>query len=408
MKFGLSVVALGLAWPGLVAAQQCYPTNVSIGWTQPNNVAISDQLATRWPTDASVRLAYGGAWCPVEAQFELQTLDGVLVPAQVRIHTPLTIVENAAQALTIVDIDPIAVLGEREDYRVVVRPPNPSLPAFEEYIFEFRTSNRGMDPIDADAFEGVRSVALASDTCSEDRPYEAVNANNPACLVSSKFRLKMEFQPLNRAELSYALFRTSTTPLDEAGEPIALEADNTRVAIGVQPGSRDVTGTGVPIRPVTFEVLYAPLPRRDCFNVVILDEWGRERGDPDNVACIDLVIPEPCPRGCEGQECMFAYPEPNPFETNPPLPGQACESLGINGGDPDQPIPPVGEEPEPEGGGDGGVMGDGGVAADASTDAGSDGGGGGSDGCAVSVSDAPAPWWLALVGLVLIRRRRRA
>ena len=406
MKFGLSVVALGLAWPGLVAAQQCYPTDVSIGWTQPNNVAISDQLATRWPRDASVRLAYGGDWCPDAAQFELQTLDGALIPAQVRIHTPLTIVENTAKALTIVDVDPIPILDEREDYRVVVRPPNPSLPAFEEYIFEFRTSNKMMDPIDANGFEGVRSVALASDTCSEDPPFEAVNANNPACLVSSKFRLRLEFQPLNRAELSYAIYRTSTTPLDEAGDPIALEADNTRVGVGVQPGSRDVTGTGVPIRPVIFEVLYAPLPRRDCFNVMILDEWGRERGDVDNIACIDLVIPEPCPRGCEGMECQVVFPEPNPFETNPPLPGQACESVGLNGGDPDRPIPPVGEEPEPEGGGEGGAPGDdAGVEPEGTADGGTEGGGGGG-GCSVGVADAPSAWWLALVALVGIRRRR--
>lgn len=397
-------LAIAMLWPSLAVAQMCYPTDVSIGWTQPNNVAISDEFATRWPTDASIRLAYGGAWCPEEAQFELATLEGDPVPAQVRVVTPLTLVENTAQALTIVDIDPIPVLEERTDYRIIVRPPNPSLPAFEEYVFEFRTRGGPMDALDVNAFEGVRSVALASDTCSEDRPFEPINSDNPACLVSSKFRLKLEFQPLNRPELSYVVYRTSTTPLDENGDPIALEADNTRIAIGVQPGARDLTGTGVPIRPVIFEVLYAPLPRRDCYNVLILDEWGRERGDPENIACIDLVIPDPCPPGCEGMECMVVYPEPNPFETNEPLPGQSCENVGLNGGDPDRPIPPVGEEPEPNTG-DGGT-GDMGVDGGTGADGGSEGGGGGSDGCTTTPGLPGGHAWWALIGLLALRRRR--
>lgn len=395
-------LAIAMLWPGLAAAQMCYPTDVSIGWTQPNNVAISDMNAARWPTDASIRLAYGGAWCPEAAQFELATIDGEPVPAQVRMTTPSTIVENTAQALTVVDIDPIEPLAERTDYRVIVRPPNPSLPAFEEYVFEFRTRGGPMEPLDPGQFEGVRSVALASDTCSEDRPFEPINPNNPACLVSSKFRLKLEFQPLNRPELSYIVYRTSTTPLDEGGAPIALEADNTRVAVGIQPGARDLTGAGVPIRPVIFEVLYAPLPRRDCFNVMILDEWGRERGDAENVACIDLVIPEPCPRGCMGMECMFVFPEPNPFETNEPIPGQSCGNIGLNGGDPDRPIPPVGEEPEPEAVGDGGVMGDMGV--DGGPATGGSGGGGG--GCTTTPGQPSGAWWLLILGPLALRRRR--
>lgn len=405
---GTGALALGLIGPGLAMAQQCYPTNVSIGWTQPNNVAISDNNATRWPTDASIRIAFGGEWCPDPAHFELTAKDGTPVPAQVRVRTPLTLVENAAQPLTIIEVDPIETLEERADYLLVVRPPNPALIA--ETFLEFRTKGGPMEPIDVNAFEGIRSVGLASDTCSEDRPYEPVNPNNPQCLVSSKFRMKLEFQPLDRPELAYALYRTSTTPLDENGEPIALEADNTQVLIDVQPGAGDLVGTGVPLRPVIFDVLYAPLPRRDCYTVLMVDEWGRERGDADNIACVDLVIPEPCPRGCEGQECMFAYPEPNPFETNEPLPGQACDNIGLNGGDPNRPIPPVGEEPGEGGSGGDGEGGAGGDAPDAGMEG--DGGppatgdGGGDGGCSVS-HQAPTPWWLAALLLPALRRRRR-
>ncbi|MEZ4469916.1 MAG: hypothetical protein R3F60_03735 [bacterium] len=399
-------LALG-AVPAVSYAQQCYPTNTSFAWSQPANVPIADDAADRWPTDATIRLAYGGQWCPDAEQFELRNKDdGSTVAAQVRIRTPVTVVENTAQALTVIDIDPEQPLGERTDYQLIVRPPNPSLPAFAEYQIEFRTRATPMDDVDVNAFEGIRRVGLDGDTCGDNAPYAGVNANVPACLVSSKFRMKLEFQPLNRSEISYAIYRTSTTPLDEMTmEPIALEADNTRVPIDIQPGGRDVTGAGVPIRPVIFEVLYAPLPRRDCYTVVMLDEYGRERGDFENTACVDLVVPEPCPRGCEGAQCMVVFPPPNPFETNEPIPGQMCPSVGLNGGDPDRPIPPVGEEPDPgAGGAGGGGNTDGGVPAG---DGGqSEGGGGGSDGCG-QAPGTPAPWaWLALLPVLFLRRRR--
>lgn len=246
-------------------------------------------------------------------------------------------------------------------------------------------------------------MALDGDTCGNDPPFAGVNANIPACLVSTKFRLRAEFQPLNRSELSYILYRTSTTPLDADGNPVAVDADNTRVPIGVQPGGRDITGAGIPLRPVIFDVLYNPLPRRDCYSILILDEYGRERGDINNTACVDLDVPEPCPRGCMDDQCMVVFPPPNPFETNEPLPGQACENLGLNGADPDRPIPPVGEEPDPGAGGAGGGA-DGGM--DSPDGGTSETGGGGSDGCAVD-GRGGSLWNLMIFLPILLRRRRR-
>ena len=52
--------------PAIAAAQPCTVTQQSISWTQPNNVAIADQNAIRWPTDGSIRLAYSGVWCPTD------------------------------------------------------------------------------------------------------------------------------------------------------------------------------------------------------------------------------------------------------------------------------------------------------------------------------------------------------
>lgn len=398
------LVAFGLLSAPSAWAQECYPTRVSFGWTMPNNVAITDDSADRWPTDATIRVAYGGSWCPEAAQVELREKEGGPIAAQVRFTTPNTIVENTAQALTVIDIDPEQPLTPSADYVLIVRPDNPSLPAFAEYYLEFRAGRREMDPLDLNAFDGIRAVGLDGDTCSADPPFAPVNANIPACLVSSKFRLKVEFQPLDRSELAYIVYRTSHVELDEAGEPKPETLDNTRVPIGIQPGARDIAGTGLPIRPVIFDVLYAPLPRRECYAVMILDEYGRERGDIEATACVDLAVPEPCPRGCEGDECMVVFPEPNPFETNPPLPGQMCDNLGLNGGNPDRPIPPVGEEPDPtDGGAGGGGETDGGMG---TADGGASQGGGGGGGCSVAPSGTDAWNLLIFLPIFLLRRRR--
>jgi uncharacterized protein (TIGR03382 family) len=195
------------------------------------------------------------------------------------------------------------------------------------------------------------------------------------------------------------VYRESSTPLDEAGAPVLAEADNTRIPVAYEPGARDLLGTGIPKRQPLIEVLYYPLPRRDCFSVWMIDEWGRERGSAESKACIDLLPLAPCPDGCEGMECMFGFPDPNPFESNDPIPGQACDNLGLNGGDPDRPIPEVGDEP----------MGGAGGEADAGApDGGSSEGGGSGGGCIATPGQTPgAPWWaLGLLGLVALRRRR--
>ncbi|MCB9523837.1 MAG: hypothetical protein H6702_10800 [Myxococcales bacterium] len=407
MKRTVALAALlGAAAPlGQAAAQQCTPQAVSIGYTQPNNVAISDENADRWPTDATIRLGYGGAWCPEAAQFTLEKIDdGTPVPAQVRFVTPFTLVENSPPALTLVDVDPIDALEPRTDYRLVVRPPNPSIPLFAEYTLEFRTANRTVGPLPVNDFEGVRGVALAGNRCSENGPFAALDDTNPACLVSTRLRLNIAYQPIDRGDVSYIIYRNSTTPLDEGGQPIIAEADNTRIPLMIQSGARDTLGTGVPPRQAQVEVLYYPIPRRDCFSVVMLDEWGRERGDTAAVACVDLLPLAPCPDGCDPMQmgsCMFGFPDPNPFETNDPVPGQMCPNIGLNGGPADREIPPVGEEPGAGGAGGGGDAGVGGP-----DGGGSNGGGGGGGGCSATPGAPGGAAWLALLALVGLRRRR--
>jgi uncharacterized protein (TIGR03382 family) len=438
-----------VAVPGLAGAQtnQCVPTQISFGWTQPNNVAIANPNSTRWPVDATIRVAYGGTWCPEASQIELTKVEtGMGVPAQLRMKTPQLIVQNDAPPLTLIEIDPMTDLEERTDYRITLRPPNPSLPIFEEYVLEFRTKGGGdnakVEPIPD--FEGIRSVTAAGPRCGESF-FGALQDNNPACLVPSRLKLRVKFQPLDRPDLSYIVYRVSSTQLDVDGNPVASTADTTELPVYFQPGLADVTGAGLPQLEVPVVVHYYPLPRRDCFSVRVIDEWGRERGDTSNQACIDLNmdsqwferLPEleadeetaqvatqirsliemgtlpldPCPEGCDPLkqgECMSGFPDPNPFETTEPVPGQSCPNLGIHGGDPDRPIPPVEDGGQGGAGGAGGAGGgDGGAGGGSGGDDDDDGGGGGGCDAAGGAGGTSLLALLGLAGLPLARRRRR-
>lgn len=409
MMRAVALGALALGWPALTSAQMCGPTQQTIGWSQPNKVPITSDNAVRWPTDASLRIAYGGAWCPTADEIELVDEAGARIAAQVRIRTPFTLVPNAPVPLTMIEIDPIPTLAERGDYRLVVRPPDPALVANREYTVEFRTRGGVSDPFPD--FEGIRDVALDGPPCGETGSFLAADNNNPACPIPNALRLVLTFQPLDRADAAYVIYRTSTTGLDMNGEPIDELVDETPIPLQYENGARDLFGTGILDRQVRLTMPYYPLPRRDCFSVRALDEWGRERGDLSNEACVDLErfpAPPEVPPGCTPQNTP-PYPEPSPFEASPPQPGQMCDNLGLEGADPDRPIPPVGEEPEPDpgdgGAGDGGVPGgDGSVGGDG----GNDQDGGGSSGCAATppAGDTPA-WPLALLALAALVRRRR-
>ncbi|MCA9537381.1 MAG: hypothetical protein KC620_00755 [Myxococcales bacterium] len=408
-----------LARPALAPAQTCGPTQQTIGWSQPNKVPIQSENATRWPVDASVRIAYGGPWCPTEDQVSLiylrrnadNTISEVPLAAQVRLKTPYKLVTNAPDPLTILEIDPDEPFEERADYRVVVRPPNPALAAFAEHTIEFRTRGAGAEPIPD--FEGALSVELDGNRCQLDSgPFEAADNSNPACPTPNRLRLAVLFQPLDRPEIAYSIYRTSTTPMDEEGNLDPGAADETPIPVGFENGARDVLGTGIPMRRSQVRVPYYPIPRRDCFAVRALDEYGRERGDLEAETCIDLLPLQPCPEGCEpGTPMCFVFPEPNPFETVDPISGQLCSNIGINGGDPDRPIPPVGEDPEPEddaGLSDGGMLDDlGPVDGDGGAGQGGGGGGGGCLRVAPGAHDTPWSVWLMLLAPALLALRRR-
>ncbi len=367
-----------LACPSLADAQECGPSQQIISWSQPNNVPIESDDAPRWPTNASVRFAYSGPWCPDPEQVEMVDEDGTVIPAQVRIKTPFKLVPNGPDPLTIIEVDPIDELRSRTDYQVIVRPPDPALSIFREYTLEFRTRAGASD--DLGDFEGIREARLNDDRCIEAGAFYALDDTNPICPVPNRIYASVDFQPLNRADIAYVIYRTSSTPIATLDDPETEPPDLTPVPVAYENGARDLLGTGVPLRSSRMFLPYYPLPRRDCFAVMALDEWGRERGDLSNESCISLEVFLPCPDGCDPNVMMCqTFPDPNPFEGGPPIPGQQCDFIGINGGDANQTIPEIGDEVT----GDGGVgLSDGGIP---QSDGTVNTGGGSGGGCSVGI-----------------------
>ncbi|MEE2757223.1 MAG: hypothetical protein VYA30_11205 [Myxococcota bacterium] len=389
-----------LACPGMAAAQECGPSQQIISWSQPNNVPIESDDAPRWPTDASIRLAYSGPWCPDPAQIEMQDEDGTVVPAQVRVKTPFKLVPNGPDPLTIIEIDPIAELEGRKDYQVIVRPPDPALSIFREYTLEFRTKGGPSD--DLGDFEGIREARLNDDRCIEAGAFFELDDTNPICPVPNRIYASIDFQPLNRSDVAYVIYRTSSTPIATLDNPETEPPDLTPVPVAYENGARDLLGTGVPLRSSRMFLPYYPLPRRDCFAVMALDEWGRERGDLTNESCISLEVFLPCPDGCDPNVmmCQKVFPDPNPFEGGPPIPGQQCDFIGINGGDANQAIPEISDETT----GDGGVrLSDGGIPQSDGGAAAGGGDGGSSGGCSlVSAADNPTKSTYFWMGVLVI------
>jgi hypothetical protein len=292
------------------------------------------------------------------------------------------------------EIDPDEELAPRTDYTLIVHPPIPASPLYRDYTIEFRTW-RGPREEEYDTFEGVSSVTLSGDHCEEGGSFHPLYDANPNCVIPNRLFVAIEFTPLDRADLAYLVYRTATRPLATPDNPKPGMADENPVPVAYEAGVKDVRGTGVPVRKSQLFVPYYPLPRRDCFSVRVIDEFGRERGDTTNEACVDLLPLEPCAN-------MRPIPEPNPFEEGPALPGQACGNMGLNGGDADREIPPL------EGmGGEGGLGGENGA-----------GGGGGQGeapvnsgdggGCRVSLGASHTPIGFLFALLLLGRLRRRS
>ena len=199
-------------------------------------------------------------------------------------------------------------------------------------------------------------------------------------------------------------------PLDEEGNPKLDDPtiNEEPALIGFEAGTVD-QGSGLPERKTPVTLPYMSLPRRECFAVVVVDEWGRDIQDLSNEDCIDIPVLEPCPLP---NGMMQMYPPPNPFDLRTPVDGQVCADVCLNDGDCASHEP--GDTP-PGGGGEMDAGAGGASGADGGVPEGGDAGAGAtpsksSGGCAArpaSTDLAGLGWMAGAVALAVAARRRR-
>ena len=337
-------LALSATAPSRAHAQACGEPRVSFSWTQPPRFPIESDEAVRWPVDAGLRFAYQGDWCPSADQISLVDVNGDELPALLTLLAPEQLVQNGPPAEVVGLLKPLMSLAERTDHTLRLSPPNARLREYEDYEVSFKT-NRALVG-DLEAFGGVGAVEVDGDLC--DGAFVDINAENFDCVTPAYLRLRISFRPLPLPEATYAVYRTRSTPRDESGAVREREVDEVERLVAVVPGvtperaARSVS--------LSLPVLYAPLPREDCFRVAALDDWGRERGDGGVELCVRLTQPtEHCPPGCvpEDGNCTLIFPTAETFTYNEPI-SVSCSNVGVHGADPRTPVPPIMEELPPD------------------------------------------------------------
>jgi hypothetical protein len=217
------------------------------------------------------------------------------------------------------------------DYTLTLSPPNPALAIYQDYQLTFRTA-RGEFDGDFTAFNGIEDAGVDGNLC-EGGGLILPDPENPECDIPGYLMMKVSFTPLPNPEVSYLIYRTASRPngpdaavdlIDEVERPLVYLS-----GVSAERASRPIEAK--------FNVLYAPFPREECFKVVALDEWGRERAGVDTVKCINLAPPSAC--------SDVQFPAPDPFGVTPPLEGAPCEAIGIHGARVAA-IPPVQEQEE--------------------------------------------------------------
>ena len=330
-RFFSSLLILALT-PNFAAAQGCnLSDNVSVIWTSPPNVDVLSNDSARWGTTGSLRFAFVGDWCPIPEDISFDDEEGNPIPATIFFNIPTQLVENGPTPPQVALIKPLMSLELSTDYTLTLSPPNPALSIFQDYTLTFRTSRAPVE-VDYNDFEGIKEVSVEGNLCEGEGLYLS-DAEDFDCIIPSYMNLKVSFRPLPVHEASYLIYRVSSRPndgsvdlIDEVERPLAYVP-----GVSEERAQRSIE--------TTISVLYAPFPREECFKVVVLDEWGRERAGMDEVSCFNLAPPSAC--------SDLQFPEPNPFENTPPLEGAPCEAIGINGATGRTQIPPI-EEPMDE------------------------------------------------------------
>ncbi len=373
-----------------LAAAVCAPPELIFNWSTPPRAAIDEEQAVRWPLDATLRLAFAGSWCPLSEELILVPLDGEEegkpLPAQVRTLAPQALVPGSPAEVVVLEIDPEQPLEPRSDYRLrPILPDDRLMPLSRGWSLEFRTLAREMEPIPE--FSGIQSVEIDLESlCGSQTPFRPQND----CREAHGLNLIVQFRPLDRPDLIYELIRSRCLSLDEEGVTGELLAEGPQL-LSIQAPGRDTRGSGVPVRSINIEVPYSPLPRQECFKVLLLDEWGRVAGGEEEEACLDLQPLPPCP-GPPWPSTSGELPEPTL--------GAICANIGLEGADPTR-LPDVSPPPE-----DLGLVTDGGVSEDLALEPAEEANGGDDGGCQQGSVSSKLPLLLLLLPLLLFRAAR--
>ena len=313
------------------SAQTCGPpSNVSFNFISPPQVDIMERDSARWSVDAGIRFGFTGDWCPIAEDVSFEDEAGNAIPAVLYFSVQTQLVDNGPIPPQVALLKPLMSLEPSTDYTLILSPPNPALATYADYTLQFRTARAGLD-VDYESFQGITEVEIDGNLCEGEGLYVG-DPENLDCIVPSFLQLRASFKPLAHHEVAYRLYRVSAVPddpdagldlIDEVERPLAFLP-----GVNAERAQRSVD--------VSFPVLYAPFPREECYKVVAVDEWGRERAGHDTETCINLTKPSAC---ADAQ-----FPEANPFENTPPIEALVCETLGINGASPNTPVPEVEEE----------------------------------------------------------------
>ncbi len=312
-------------------AQSCGPpSNVSFNFISPPQVDIMDRESARWSIDAGIRFGFTGDWCPIAEDVSFEDENGNAIPAVLYFSVQTQLVDNGPIPPQTALLKPLMTLEPSTDYTLVLSPPNPALATYADYTLQFRTARAGLE-VDYESFEGISKVEIDGDLCMGEGLFIS-DPENLDCIVPSFLQLRATFKPLAHHEVAYRVYRVSSVPDDEDADLELIDEVERPLAflpgVSAERAQRSVD--------VSFPVLYAPFPREECYKVVAIDEWGRERAGHDVETCVTLGKPSAC---ADAQ-----FPEANPFENTPPIEALVCENLGINGASANTPIPAVEDE----------------------------------------------------------------
>jgi hypothetical protein len=181
-------------------------------------------------------------------------------------------------------------------------------------------------------FEGIKEVLPARDQaeCWGEKIFAFSDADmmrNSVCMRERRLELKVVYQPSTGPRRPTPSTARAASPSTRAAcrSPTTRPTTISSRSIGYEAGVTD-QGSGVREKSSPYNVPYHVLPRRECFAVLLVDEWGREIGDRrQRQACIDIPVLDALPAAqWHGAELPRAQPLRDPHARWTTWPATRC------------------------------------------------------------------------------------